>query len=448
VSETTQPLTSIEALVADLASGETLRADWRVGTEHEKIGIYADTRERVPYEGERGIGALLDRIAKADGWDPVTEAGNVIALLKDSASITLEPGGQLELSGAPLVTAAQTCSEFNRHVDLVKRESRDFGIEWLALGIDPFHSVDATPRMPKARYGIMRDYLPTRGTSGLLMMHSTATVQANYDYADESDMVAKMQMALACSPITSALFANSSISEGRANGYISKRVDIWRDVDPDRCGILPFVFRDDFGYRDYIEWVLDVPMFFVVRDHRYLPAKGMTFRDFMRSGFDGVPAMPADWNLHLTTVFPEVRLKRYIEVRGADCVPRELICAYPTLWKGLLYDNDACAAAWDLVRGWTAEDRSEALSTAARHGLSGRVGNRAMLDLAKELVEISASGLRAIAQRPETTEDEGHFLDPLRVYLERGKSPGEILLDAWQGEWNQSPERLIEFARY
>ena len=409
MSEATQPLISVEELIADLAAGETPRADWRVGTEHEKIGIYADTRERVPYEGKRGIGALLGRIAKADGWDPVTEAGNVIALLKDSASITLEPGGQLELSGAPLVTAAQTCSEFNRHVDLVKRESRDFGIEWLALGIDPFHSVDATPRMPKARYGIMRDYLPTRGTSGLLMMHSTATVQANYDYADESDMVAKMQMALACSPITSALFANSPISEGRANGYISKRVEIWRDVDPDRCGILPFVFRDDFGYRDYIEWVLDVPMFFVVRDHRYLPAKGMTFRDFLRSGFDGVPAMRADWNLHLTTVFPEVRLKRYIEVRGADCVPRESICAYPTLWKGLLYDDDACTAAWDLVRGWTAEDRNEALSTAARHGLSGRVGNRAMRDLAQELVEISASGLRAIAQRPETTGTRATF---------------------------------------
>jgi glutamate--cysteine ligase len=448
VSDSAERLTSVADLVADLRAGEKPRENWRVGTEHEKIGVYSDTRQRVPYEGERGIGALLDRIAKVDGWDRVEEEGNVIALQKDSASITLEPGGQLELSGAPLFSAKETCAEFNRHVDLVKEQSRDFGIEWLALGIDPFHAVDAIPHMPKARYGIMRDYLPTRGGSGLLMMHSTATVQANFDYADEADMVAKLRMAMACSPITSALFANSSISEGRPNGYISRRVEIWRDVDPDRCGILDFVFDENFGYREYVEWALDVPMFFVVRDHRYLPAKGMTFREFLRAGFDGAPATRADWNLHLTTVFPEVRLKRFIEVRGTDCVPRDLICALPTLWKGLLYHDGALEAAWDLVRGWTAEDRNAALMSAARHGLGGRVADRSMLDLAKQLVEISREGLRGMAQRPDSAGDEGGFLDPLAVYLERGQSPGEIVLEAWRGEWRESPERLIEFARY
>lgn len=448
MSEPEESLTSVDVLAGDCRAGETPRSNWRVGTEHEKIGIYTDTRERVPYEGPRGIGVLLGRIASADGWDPIEEAGNVIALQKEDASITLEPGGQLELSGAPLATGRETCAEFSRHVDLVKAQSEDLGIEWLALGIDPFHSVDSIPRMPKARYAIMRDYLPTRGGSGLWMMHATATVQANYDYCDEADMVEKMRMAMACSPITSALFANSSISEGRPNGYVSRRVEIWRDVDPDRCGILSFVFDEGFSYEAYVDWVLDVPMFFIVRDHRYLPAKGMTFREFMRQGLEGFSATWADWNLHLTTVFPEVRLKRYLEVRGADCVPPELICAFPALWKGLLYDDGARRAAWELVRGWTAEDRNEALSSAARHGLGGRVAKRSMLELAKELVAISTSGLRAITEGSPASEDETRFLEPLLAYLERGQSPGEVVLDAWQGDWQGSPERLIEYARY
>ena len=446
MTEAATQVESVDQLVDYFRDGETPPAQWRVGTEHEKIGLYADTLERVPYEGERGIGVLLDRIAHSDGWERVEEAGRLIALSKDAASITLEPGGQLELSGAPLATCAETCREFNRHVDLVKQQSADLGIVWLALGIDPIHAVSEIPRMPKGRYQIMRDYLPGRGERALDMMHATATVQANFDFSDETDMANKLRMAMACSPITSAIFANSSVSRGAPSGLVSERVEIWRAVDPDRCGILPFVFEADFGYREYVDWALDVPMFFLVRGDTYLPAQGTTFRDFFEKGFEGERPTLADWNLHLTTLFPEVRLKRFIEVRGSDCVSPELICAVPALWKGLLYDAEACQSAWEMVRAWDAEDREASLESAAREGLGGRVAGRAMLAWARELLEIADGGLSRMSQ--QTGHDERSFLEPIAALLERGQSPGERILEQWRGPWSGSIERLIEFARY
>jgi len=443
-----RPIASTDDLVAYFRQGEKPRERWRIGTEHEKIGVYAKSGERVPYEGERGIGAVLERIAAADAWKPVSEDGKLIALTKDGASITLEPGGQIELSGAPLATIRETCAEFNGHVDLVKRMSADLGIEWLALGIDPFHEVDRIPVMPKARYEIMRSYLPTRGELPLEMMHATATVQANFDYGDEADMASKLRMAMGTSPIVSAIFANSSLSGGRVNGFSSRRVEIWRHTDPDRCGILPFVFRPDFGYRDYVEWALDVPMFFVVRDHEYLPAGGITFRRFLGDGFAEQSATLADWDVHLTTVFPEVRLKRFIEVRGADCGPRGLICALPALWKGVFYDPEALAAAWDLVASWSLEQREEALAEVARHGLAARIGGRPVLELARAFTAISSDGLRRIAERGETDADERRFLEPVLELLDDGRSCGEVLAERWQGEWNRSFARLIDYARY
>jgi len=425
---------------------------WRIGTEHEKIGLLCGERARVPYEGPGGIGALLDRIAGLAGWEPIQEEGRTIALAKAGASITLEPGGQLELSGAPLHHLKETCSEFNGHVDLLKETSEQVGIDWLSLGADPIHRVEEIPAMPKARYRIMRDYLPTRGKAALEMMHGTATVQANFDYGDESDMAAKMRMAMGCQPIISALFANSPFAGGRESGFVSRRVEIWRYTDPDRCGILPFVFHPEFRYRDYIEWALDVPMFFVVRDHRYFPASQVTFRQFMRDGFScggkNWPATLADWDLHLTTVFPEVRLKRFIEVRGADVGPRDLICALPAFWKGLLYDPGACEAAWGLVASWTLEQRQEAISVAAREALAGRVGGKRFLDWARELLDIAAAGLSSIAERGGGAVDEGSFLDPVRALVDAGRSPGEELLRRWRGEWHGSLDRLIEYARY
>jgi len=443
-----QPIEGVADLLAYFRAAETPRADWAVGTEHEKVGVYADTGDRVPYEGPYGIGALLEKIASAIGWERVEERGRIVALSRDGASITLEPGGQIELSGAPLAESRDTCVEFNTHVDLVKELSDDFGIAWLGLGIDPFHEVDSIPTMPKGRYDIMRAYLPTRGGLALDMMHATATVQANLDYESEEDMIEKMRAALLATPIISALFANSSISGGKENGYISKRLIIWRDTDPDRCGLIPFVFDPDFGYARYMEWALDVPMFFVIRGGTYHPGDGTTFRQFMSMGFQDMRPTLRDWDTHLTTLFPDVRLKKIIEVRGADTVPRELICALPAVWKGILYDPEALAATWELLGSTTPEELDIAQVDVAKRGLRAEISGRSVLDMARELVAISDDGLARIAEAGFSKYDERGFLDPLREQIAKGKSPGEEIAESWRGEWGRNRERLIAATRY
>ena len=443
-----QPVEGLSDLCAYFEDAETPRADWRVGTEHEKIGVYADTGDRVPYEGPYGIGALLEKLAQALGWEHIREGGHTIALARDGASVTLEPGGQIELSGAPLRTSRETCREFNAHVDLVKELSDEFGIAWLGLGIDPFHEVADIPTMPKARYDIMRTYLPTRGGLALDMMHATATVQANFDYKDEADMISKMRTALVATPILSALFANSSISGGKENGFASKRLVIWRDTDPDRCGLIPFVFDPDFGYERYAEWALDIPMFFVMRNGEYHAGDGVTFRQFMQNGWREMRPTVGDWDTHLTTLFPDVRLKRIIEVRGADTVPRDLICALPAVWKGLLYDEGACEAVWELLGGTSFADLDASQLDVAKRGLKADLGSRKVLDLARELVAHSAEGLRRLAEAGESDQDERVFLDPLFVQIEKGKSPGEEIAERWRGEWRCDRQRLIEATRY
>jgi glutamate--cysteine ligase len=302
--------------------------------------------------------------------------------------------------------------------------------------------------MPKERYRIMRRYLPTRGGRGLVMMFQTATVQANFDYADEADMVEKLRVALGVSPIVSAIFANSSISEGADNGFVSKRIDAWEDTDPDRTGLLPFVFEEGFGYRRYIEWALDVPMFFVLRGERYEPGAGMTFRQFMRAGRGQLRATLADFDRHLTTLFPDVRLKNIIEVRGADAVPPGLTCSLPALWKGLLYDASARAAARELVAAASHDARLTARRDVARRGLGAVFARHPVLEMARELAEISRAGLRRIAHAGTRDPDETAYLDPVFEQLERGTSPGEVVRDRWLGEWNRNPDRLIEYAQY
>jgi glutamate--cysteine ligase len=448
MSSKDQPVEGLQDLLDYFKRAETPREDWRVGTEHEKVGVYADTGDRVPYEGPYGIGALLEKLAPVLGWDRIEEGGKTIALAHDGASITLEPGGQFELSGAPLRTSRETCQEFNTHVDLVKEVSDDFGIAWLGLGIDPFHEVPEIPTMPKARYGIMRDYLPTRGGHALEMMHATATVQANFDYADEADMISKLRTALVATPVISALFANSSISGGKENGYASKRLVIWRDTDPDRCGLIPFAFEPDFGYERYAQWALDVPMFFVVRDGEYHAGDGVTFRQYMEKGWRDLRPTVGDWDTHLTTLFPDVRLKRIIEVRGADTVPKDLICALPAVWKGLLYDSEAREAVWALLGATTFSDLDESQLDVAKRGLRADLGKHKVLDLARELVAHSSEGLRRIAEVDGLDSDERVFLDPLLVQIEKGKSPGEEIAERWRGEWGRDRRRLIEATRY
>ncbi len=442
------PLESVDQLVEFMRRAEKPPERWRVGTEHEKIGLYEADRSPVPYEGERGIGALLDAIAESDGWRRILEDGNVIALEKEGASITLEPGGQLELSGAPLRTIHETCDEFQAHLALMKRVSEPPGIVWLGLGIHPLHPVEALPRMPKSRYRIMRSYLPTRGPLSIEMMHATATVQANFDYRDEADMASKVRMALGVSPIVSAIFANSSLSEGKANGFISRRLHTWAHTDPDRTGLLPMAFEPGFGYRRYVDWAIDVPMFFVVREGRYEPVGGMTFRQFLKRGHAELRPTLADFDRHLTTLFPEVRLKHIIEVRGADAVPPGLTCSLPALWKGLFYQADAREAAWELVRGSSQEEREAACSDVARRGLTAVYAGRPLLELARELAGIAREGLRRIGHAGRRDPDETAYLDPIFEQLELGVSPGQVVLERWEGEWQRSPGRLIEYARY
>jgi glutamate--cysteine ligase len=439
---------SLDTLVDFLREGEKPPENWLVGTEHEKVGLRADDHQVVPYEGPRGVRAVLDAVAMQDGWEPIFEDGNPIALSKGRASITLEPGGQLELSGAPLRTIHQTCDEFHTHLTLLKEVCEPLGLEWLGLGINPLYGVAQVPVMPKARYRIMRDYLPMRGSMALDMMFTTATIQANFDYASEADMAEKMRMAMGISPIVSAIFANSSLSEGKSNGFATKRLHIWHHTDPDRCGLLPFVFEPDFGYRQYVEWALDIPMFYLVRDGRYRPVQGVSFRRFLEEGFEGERANLADFERHLTTLFPEVRLKNILEVRGADAVPPGLICSLPALWKGLLYDAEARSAAWDLVAEASFDARVACQADVARRGLAAYYDGVQVLELARALTDLSRAGLARIAHSGRRDPDETCFLDPIFEQLGRGTSPGEDLIGWWEGEWNRSVDRLIEYARY
>jgi len=445
---TERVIESIDELVDVMRAGEKPPSDWRVGTEHEKIGLHTRDASPVEYAGDDGIGALLESMAAMGGWEPVREGGNVIALLKDGASITLEPGGQLELSGAPFRSIHETHREIEAHLDLVRRASEPLGIVWLALGIHPFAAAEEVPSMPKARYRIMRSYLPTRGSRALVMMFATATVQANFDYASEADMIEKVRISLAIQPIISSIFANSSVSERKSNGFASKRLYAWTDTDPDRCGMLPIAFDPDFGYRRYIEWALDIPMFFVVRNNQYHAAHDQTFRQFMQSGRGDFRATVADFDVHLTTLFPDVRVKQFIEVRGADTVPARMLCSLPAIWKGVLYNADARAAAWELVGRASWAEREHAQREVALHGMAADYAGRPMLELGRELAETARRGLTEIAHAGSDSPDEAVFLEPVFEQLDLGKSPGELVRDRWDGDWNGSADRLIEYARY
>ena len=447
-----RPAENVEQLVDYFREGETARADWRVGTEHEKLGLHAQGFSPVPYGGEKGIRALLSTIEKRHGWKPLNDAGQLVGLERDGRTITLEPGGQLELSGAPLATVHETAREFREHIALVNEVSAELGIVWLGLGLHPFAKVADLPRMPRERHQIMREYLGKRDTLGLHMMHATAGVQANFDFESEADAARKLRLALAGSPVSTALFANSPLSEGRPTGFQSMRAEVWRHTDVDRWSLLPFAFERDFGegtaYRRYTEWALDVPMFLIVRDGHSLPARGVTFRRFMAEGFSGHRATLADWVVHLTTVFPEVRMKRVIETRGVDAVPGAQVCALPAFWKGLLYDDEALSAGLDRLARWSFADVDALHAAVARDGLRAKAPDAPVLEVARELLAISRRGLARAAARNERGQDETLYLEPLTRIVERGASPAAQLLDAWNGPWKQDPARLVESVRY
>jgi glutamate--cysteine ligase len=444
-----EPVTAKRQLVEYLEQGNKPKADWRIGTEHEKFVFDRQTLRSVSYEAPNGIGALLKGLTRF-GWEAIEENGNIIALAQNGESITLEPGGQFELSGAPLKNIHETCREVGQHLKQVKEVSDELGIGVLGMGFNPKWSRADTPWMPKGRYRIMGDYMPKRGRLGIDMMIRTCTVQTNLDFASEADMVKKFRVSLALQPVATALFADSPFTEGKPNGFLSYRSHIWTDTDPDRCGILPFVFEDGMGFERYVDYLLDVPMYFVYRDGQYIDASGQSFRAFL----DGkLPALPGeipttgDWSDHMTTAFPEVRLKRFLEMRGADGGPWERLCALPALWVGLLYDSVALDAAWDLVKDWSIADHEQLRREVPKLALKTPFHGRTVKDLAQETLAIARAGLQRRGATDLGGMDESGFLNPLQIIADSGQTPAELKLDLYRGKWAGSVDPVFsEFA--
>jgi glutamate--cysteine ligase len=441
-------------LVEYLEAGSKPPEQWRIGTEHEKFGFLIDDLSPLRYDGDSGIAAVLKALSAGFAWEPVEEDGNIIALRGDDGAITLEPGGQLELSGAALENLHQTCDEVHAHLHQVKSVVEPMGVGFLGMGFTPLWRRDEMPWMPKGRYRIMRGYMPRVGTLGLDMMVRTATVQVNLDFSDEADMVKKFRVSLALQPLATALFANSPFYEGKPNGYLSYRSMIWRDTDPARCGMLPFVFEPGMGFERYARYALEVPMYFVHRKGCYIDAAGQSFRDFLGGKLPALPGeLPtiADWEDHLTTVFPEVRMKRFLEMRGADAGAWKSLCALPAFWVGLLYDKDCLDAAWDLVRHWSAQQREQLRRDAPRFGLKTRTPAKTSLGtlqrLAYEVLCIAEAGLKRRARFSGIGVDETIFLRNLWDTVESGKTPAEQKLDRFHSDWNKSVRPIFsEFA--
>ncbi|MCC7427185.1 MAG: glutamate--cysteine ligase [Alphaproteobacteria bacterium] len=440
------PVTSTRQLAEYLAAGIKPRSGFVIGTEHEKFGFRRADRAPLPYDGPAGIHAMLDGIAGL-GWEPVLERGKPIALRKGRASVSLEPGGQFELSGAPLATLHEAAEELDAHLNDVRTIAGKLGVGFAPLGFHPELARADVPWMPKGRYAIMRRYMPLKGSLGLDMMLRTCTVQVNLDFDSEADMVAKFRLGLALQPVATALFANSPFTEGRPNGMLSYRSHVWTDTDPDRCGIPPVVFEEGFGFERYAEWVLDVPMYFVYRDGSYIDVAGQSFRDFIAGRLPGYPGQVAtmgDWADHITTVFTEVRLKRYLEMRGADAGSRAHLMALPALWAGLLYDPAAQKAAEAFVRGWTVAEISAMRRDAPRLGLKTPFRKGTLADIARAVLAIAADGLRARGIRNARGEDESVYLQPLEESAFSGLTPADRLLDRFRNEWGGSTAPVLD----
>ncbi|CAN7180408.1 glutamate--cysteine ligase [Neorhizobium sp. LjRoot104] len=448
------PLTSVSELSAYLAKGPRPKQDFRIGTEHEKFAFFRADNSPVPYFGDASISALLKGMEAKLGWEPIMDGENIIGLAEHSGmgAISIEPGGQFELSGAPVETIHQTCRESNQHLAVLREIAEPMGIRFLGIGGSPKWTLAETPRMPKSRYDIMTRYMPKVGSKGLDMMYRTCTIQVNLDFSSEADMAAKMRVSMKLQSIATALFASSPFTEGRPNGLVSWRGDIWRDTDNQRSGVLPFVFNDDFGFADYVEWALDVPMYFIVRDGKYHDCTHVTFRQFMSGALKGEvkdwePTM-GDWTNHLSTLFPDVRLKRFLEMRGADGGPWRRICALPAFWVGLLYDDTALADAETLTADWTVEDVVAMRDAVPAKGLNAEIKGKPVLDIAREAVAISKAGLKARARLNGEGQDESIFLQPLDEVLAKKTTMADDMLSLYHGRWNGSVEPVFEEYQY
>lgn len=447
------PISGIEELSIYLAEGSKPESAWRIGTEHEKFPFYTGENKPVPYDGPRGIRAILEGMQQKLGWDPIIDEGNIIGLVEPTGqgAISLEPGGQFELSGAPLSTLHQTCRETNAHLAQVREIADPLGIRFLGTGGSPKWTLAETPRMPKSRYNIMTNYMPKVGTQGLDMMYRTCTIQVNLDFSSDTDMRRKMQVSMKLQSIATALFATSPFTEGKPNGLQSWRSDIWRDTDNQRSGVLPFVFSERFGFADYVEWALDVPMYFITRDGHYIDCTHVTFRQFMNGALkdsvpDGVPNM-GDWANHLSTLFPEVRLKRFLEMRGADGGPWRRICGLPAFWVGILYDSEALNAAEALTKDWTYEEVQTLRDGVPAGGLQTPFRNRTVRDIGRDVLAISRLGLKNRARLNSEGADETHFLAPLEEVIARGTTTAEQMLNEYHSVWGRSVEPIfLEYA--
>jgi len=446
---------SRDDLIGAMSKGAKPKDQWRIGAEHEKFGFDRTTLRRPAYEGENGILAMLTGLQRF-GWAPVEEAGHIIALERRNdegmtASISLEPGGQFELSGAPLKDVHDICNETGQHLMEVKQVADQINLGFIGAGFDPLWRREDVPVMPKGRYKIMRAYMPKKGSLGLDMMLRTCTIQSNLDFADEADMVAKFRTSLALQPIATALFACSPFIEGRPSGFLSSRANVWTDTDPDRTGMLDFVFQDGFGYERYADYALDVPMYFAKRGETYVDLSGQSFRKFMTDGLDALPGERAslkDWNDHLTTLFPEVRLKAYLEMRGADGGPWSRICALQALWAGVLYDGAALAAAWDLVKDWDIADHERLRRDVTRLGLKAEVAGRSVRDIAVDMVDIARQGLKNRARFSGGMVDERGYLSELEDIADSGITPADRLLALYHGEWQGDVTRMYRDFAY
>ena len=452
IDENAPRLSGKTELVEWFEAGSKPKADWRIGTEHEKFGFTWNDLKPLPYEGAASIKAMLEGMRDRFGWSPIEENGYLIGLKKGGASVSLEPGGQFELSGAPLEHIHETCNEVGQHLNEVREIAEPLGIGFIGLGASPIWSMADTPIMPKGRYKIMRAYMEKVGRLGRQMMFRTCTVQSNLDYGSEADMVKKFRVSLALQPLGTALFANSPFLEGRPNGFLSYRSQIWTDTDPDRTGMLPFVFEEGFGFERYVDYALDVPMYFVRRGGKYLDASGLSFRDFMDGKLAILPGeKPAidDFEDHLSTIFPEVRLKRFLEMRGSDSGPWSSLCAFSAFWTGLLYDETALDAAWELVKDWTTGDRESLRQTARTIGLSAPVpGGRTLQELAKDVLGIARNGLRARSKLSVSGDDETGFLQELDQIAQSGITPAERLLRAYYQQWDEDVTKVFKELAY
>ena len=443
-------ITDKAQLIAFHGSGARVPEAWRIGTEHEKFGFRWDDLRPPTFEGEHGIEALLKGLTRF-GWEPVEEGGRIIALLRDGASVTLEPAGQFELSGAQLENVHQTCKETNQHLSEVKTVGDELGIGFLGMGFQPKWPRAEMPWMPKGRYKIMRDYMPKVGSLGLDMMTRTCTVQVNLDFENEADMIKKFRVSLALQPIATALFADSPFTEGKPNGYLSYRSQIWTDTDPDRTGMLDFVFEDGFGFERYVDYLLDVPMYFAYRDKKYVDCAGHSFRDFLQGKLAPLPGeLPTlnDWSDHMTTAFPEVRLKQYLEMRGADGGPWRRLCALPAFWVGLLYDNEALDAAWDLVKDFSMEERNLLRDGVPKQALKLPFRGHSVRELAIEALKISACGLKNRRRLNRNGDDEALYLHPLMEIALANETPAERKLALYHGVWHGDIDNVFKQFAY